>query len=127
MKRVVRKSIALMVIMLSLLALISLLACSSGSGYGNVATTTTSVASSGNAVTLANFAFSPATLTVKVGTAVTWTNKDSATHTVTSDSGVFDSGNVAVNATYSYTFTKAGTYAYHCSIHTSMKGTVIAQ
>jgi plastocyanin len=127
MKRVVRKSIALMVIMLSLLALISLLACSSGSGYGNVATTTTSVASSGNAVTLANFAFSPATLTVKVGTAVTWTNKDSATHTVTSDSGVFDSGNVAVNATYSYTFTKAGTYAYHCSIHTSMKGTVIVQ
>jgi plastocyanin len=78
-------------------------------------------------VTLANFAFSPTTLTVKVGTTVTWTNKDSTSHTVVSDTGVFDSGNLAPNATYTYVFAKAGTFNYHCSIHPSMKGTVIVQ
>jgi plastocyanin len=87
----------------------------------------TTPATSGNAVTLSNFLFSPATLTVKVGTTVTWTNKDGVTHTVTSDSDVFNSGNLAPNATYSFTFSNAGTFAYHCSIHTSMKGTIIVQ
>jgi len=79
-----------------------------------------------NAVTISGFAFSPASITVPVGTAVTWTNKDSATHTVTSDDGkTFDSGNVANGATYSFIFTTAGTFAYHCAIHSSMKATVI--
>jgi plastocyanin len=104
-----------------------MLACSSGSGYGNAAATTTSVAPAANSITIANFAFSPASITVKVGTTVTWTNKDSTAHTVTSDSGVFDSGNLAVNANYSYAFSKAGTFAYHCAIHQNMKATVIVQ
>jgi plastocyanin len=76
---------------------------------------------------LANFAFSPATLNIQVGTMVSWTNNDSTTHTVTSDNGIFDSGNLAPNATFSYTFNTAGTFAYHCAIHTSMTGKVVVK
>jgi plastocyanin len=78
-------------------------------------------------VTIQNFAFSPATITVTVGTTVTWTNNDGATHTVTSDTGVFDSGNMANGKTYSRTFSQAGTFTYHCTIHPNMKATVIVQ
>ncbi len=128
MKNLVRRSFPVILVVVSLLAVISALACSGGSGYGNAPTTTSSVAAAtGNSVTLASFAFSPATITVKVGTTVTWTNQDSTTHTITSDSGVWDSGNIAQNGTYTYAFSKAGTFPYHCSIHTYMKGTVIVQ
>lgn len=78
-----------------------------------------------NEVFIQGMAFSPATLTVTAGTTVKWTNKDGVTHTVTSDNTLFDSGNVLPNGIYSYTFSTAGTYTYHCSIHTSMKGTVV--
>jgi plastocyanin len=78
----------------------------------------------GNAVTIQNFAFNPGTIEVAVGTTVTWTNQDSATHTVTADDGSFDSNNLATSATFSQTFSTAGTFTYHCKIHTSMKATV---
>ena len=78
---------------------------------------------SGQAVAIANFAFSPGTLSVSSGSKVTWTNNDSTTHTVTFDNGP-DCGNVAPGAAVSATFPSAGTYAYHCKIHPSMKGTV---
>ena len=92
-----------------------------------VTTSATRVAPSAASVSIANFAFSPATLTVSVGTVVTWTNNDSTTHTVTSDTGVFSSGGMDQHATFSYTFSTAGTYTYYCSIHTYMKGTVIVK
>jgi plastocyanin len=125
MKSILHRSFPLISIILILITLVSLSACSSG--YGTTSPTTSSPQASGNSVTLANFAFSPATLNVKAGTTVTWTNKDSTSHTVVSDTGVFDSGNLAPNATYTYVFAKAGTFDYHCSIHPSMKGTVIVQ
>lgn len=78
----------------------------------------------GNAVSIASFSFQPAAITVSVGTTVTWTNNDSASHTVTADDGSFKSGTLATGATFSQTFATAGTFAYHCSIHSSMKGTV---
>ena len=78
-------------------------------------------------VTLSGFAFSPATVTVPAGTKVTWTNKDSTTHTVTSNTGAFDSGNVPVGGTFSFTFSRAGTFQYHCNIHPSMTGKIIVQ
>ncbi len=78
----------------------------------------------GNAVTIQNFAFGPADLTVAVGTTVTWTNMDSATHTVTADDGSFDSNNLATSATFTQTFSTAGTFTYHCKIHSTMKATV---
>ncbi|MBB6107976.1 cupredoxin domain-containing protein [Mucilaginibacter lappiensis] len=70
--------------------------------------------------TIASFAFSPAVLNLKTGGSVTWTNKDVSTHTVTDGSGAFDSGNIQQNQTYTFKFTKAGTYTYHCMIHSMM-------
>ena len=81
----------------------------------------------GSAVTIANFSFQPATMTVAAGTTVTWTNTDSAGHTVTADDGSFKSGTLASGATFSQTFATVGTFAYHCSIHSSMKATVIVK
>lgn len=80
-----------------------------------------------NAVTIQNFAFSPATLTVKVGDKVTWTNQDSAGHSATADDGSFDTGVLPEGQSGSITFSKAGTYTYHCSVHPMMKGTIIVQ
>ncbi|MCM3920818.1 cupredoxin domain-containing protein [Frankia sp. AiPs1] len=77
-------------------------------------------------VAIQNFAFSPATVTVKVGTTVTWTNQDSEPHTVTAKSGAGpDSPTLDQGATYQYTFTKAGQYPYLCTIHPFMLGTVV--
>jgi plastocyanin len=84
-------------------------------------------AATGSAVSIANFSFQPATITVAVGTTVTWTNNDSTGHTVTADDGSFKSGTLAPGATFSQTFAAAGTFAYHCSIHSSMKAAVIVQ
>ena len=81
-----------------------------------------------NTVIIQNFAFSPNSLTVKAGTNVTWINQDSTTHTVTSDDGAFQSsGNLNKGDNYTFTFTKAGTYPYHCSMHPSMTGKIIVQ
>jgi len=76
-------------------------------------------------VFIQGMAFSPVTLTVTTGTTVKWTNKDGMTHTVTSDNALFDSGNIATNGVYSYPFANAGTFTYHCSIHPTMKGTIV--
>ncbi len=77
-------------------------------------------------VTIQNFAFSPKTLTVAPGTTVRWTNKDSAAHTVTSDSGsTLASGDLSQGKSYTHTFSAAGTYTYHCAIHSFMHGTVV--
>lgn len=76
-------------------------------------------------VTIQNFDFSPSAITVKKGTTVTWINKDSSAHTVTADDKSFDSGTIAAGKSYTHSFDTVGTFAYHCSIHTSMKGSVI--
>jgi plastocyanin len=81
-------------------------------------------------VAISGFSFQPAMTTISGGVSLTWTNYDSATHTVTTDSGVtpaFDSGNITPFISYSLVLTLPGTYAYHCSIHTSMRGTIIVQ
>lgn len=79
-----------------------------------------------NSVTIQNFAFSPANITVKKGTKVTWTNKDSAAHTVTETDGQTgpNSGNLASGKSYNFTFDTVGTFKYNCSIHPEMIGTV---
>lgn len=77
-----------------------------------------------NKVSIVDFAFNPVGSTVKAGTSVTWTNQG-RTHTVTADDGTFDSGRIAGGATFSMTFKKAGTYAYHCAIHPAMVGQVV--
>jgi plastocyanin len=101
---------------------------SGGGTASGAATTAASAASgSGTAATIADFAFSPQPITVKVGGAVTWTNKDGTTHTVTSDDGSFKSPDLAQGATFTANFKTAGTFAYICSIHTFMKGSVVVQ
>jgi len=78
-------------------------------------------------ITIQNFAFSPATITVPVGTTVTWTNVDSAPHTATADNGTFDTGRLQQGQSGSYTFAKAGTYTYYCAVHPMMKATIVVQ
>jgi len=108
------------------LALIAIWSLSSCSGNSNP----TSSGGGGtpppkNAVDISGFAFKPASITIKAGVTLTWTNKDGATHTVTSDNGAFtSSGDLATGETYQFTFMTAGTYPYHCAIHPAMKGTV---
>jgi plastocyanin len=71
--------------------------------------------------------FNPTTLTTSVGSTVTWTNADNEVHTTTSNTGLWNSNNVAANGTFSFQFTTAGTFAYRCTLHANMTGTVIVQ
>lgn len=130
---------ALIVAMLLLLA-----ACGSSTGGGTTSNPTPTTAPAPTATTApsptapsgstnmvtaitgsSGFAFSPTTLTVSVGSTVTWQNMSSAPHTVTSDDGKTFDGMLSTGGTFTFTFTKAGTYPYHCSIHPYMKAMII--
>lgn len=74
-----------------------------------------------------NFTFAPATLNVAVGTTVTWTNRDDIPHTVVSTDRVFKSKVLDTDEKFSFTFSKAGTYDYFCSIHPKMTGKVVVK
>jgi plastocyanin len=80
-------------------------------------------------VKIDNFSFTPATLTVAAGTTVTWTNRDDIPHTVVSvdDPKAFKSKVMDTDEKFSFTFTKAGTYTYFCSVHPKMTGTVVVK
>src|ERR1700732_2474371 len=78
-------------------------------------------------VKIDNFSFGPQTVTVAVGATVTWTNRDDIPHTVVSTDGVFKSKVRDTDEKFSYTFTKAGTYPYYCTIHPKMTGKVVVQ
>jgi len=79
----------------------------------------------GDAVSIDNFAFVPATLTVRVGSTVTWTNHDEEPHTIAASDGSFHSPGMGSQATYSHTFPTAGRFDYVCSIHPFMHATVV--
>jgi len=76
-------------------------------------------------ITISGFAFSPATVTVSPGQAITFTNADAVTHTTTSVAGAWDSGFITPGGSYPLTLQQPGTYTYHCSIHPFMQGTVV--
>lgn len=76
-----------------------------------------------NTIVISNFSFQPGTLTIKVGTEITFKNEDSVTHTVTSNS--FDSGDINPGASLKHVFSESGTFDYHCSIHPTMTGQII--
>ena len=78
-------------------------------------------------VKIDNFSFGPASITVSVGTTVTWTNRDDIPHTVVSTEKVFKSKVLDTDEKFSLTFTKAGEYPYFCSIHPKMTGKVVVQ
>ena len=73
------------------------------------------------------FMFNPVTITVPAGSQVTWVNLDDEPHTVASDTGLFRSGGLDTNESFSFKFDKPGTYHYTCSIHPKMVGTVVVQ
>ena len=91
----------------------------------NPTTQTGAATSGGDAVTIKDFAYGPADLTVASGTKLTFTNDDSTSHTATStDQGGFDTGTIEKGQTKSVTVEQPGTYSYVCSFHPFMHGTV---
>jgi len=133
------RSLRLVRLLVPVFALLVLSACGSSGGGSDAATETTAATSgatttvaggggsgsSGDAIEIKGFAFNPKELDVKVGTTVTWTNGDPATHTATSDDGTFDTKSLKTGKSGTFTFEKAGTYTYHCGIHPTMTGTVV--
>jgi plastocyanin len=114
-------------VVLVVLTVLVVAACGGSTSGTTTGTPATAGAGSGAQVAMKNIAFDPATVTIKVGESVTWTNQDSVDHNVIADNGEFSSSLLAKGATFSFTFDTAGTYGYHCSIHPSMTGTVVVQ
>jgi len=116
---------------ISLLALGSavLLGCGGDDTTGPPLATAPDILIVANASGAGSNAYDPNPLTISLAAkrTVKWRNNDGAApnHTVTSDTGLFDSGNLSESNVFSFTFTATGTYTYHCSIHPSMTGTVI--
>jgi plastocyanin len=84
-------------------------------------------AAGGPQLTIENFNFAPADITVAPGTTITWTNNDDVEHTVTASDNSFGSKALETGAAYSFTFSQPGTYSYFCSIHPFMTGRVTVQ
>ena len=80
-----------------------------------------------NRIVVKDFMFQPASLTVTVGSTVVWANVDDEPHTVVSDTGLFRSGAMDTNESFSFKFAKPGTYHFTCSIHPRMVGTIVVQ
>src|SRR5215813_4090344 len=78
-------------------------------------------------VTIDNFVFEPAKLTIKPGTTVTWTNRDDIPHTVASKDRLFKSKAMDTDESYSFTFSTPGEYIYFCSLHPHMTGTIVVE
>lgn len=80
-----------------------------------------------NRIVVKNFMFSPNSLTIKAGSSVTWANMDDEPHTVVSDAGLFRSGAMDTNESFTFQFDKPGTYHFTCSIHPQMVGTIVVR
>ena len=89
------------------------------------ATSDTQMAAASASVTIQNFAFSPATVTIRKGGSVTWTQKDSVKHNAVSDDGKFEGPLLNLGDTWTFKFDEAGNYKYHCGPHPRMTGTVV--
>ncbi len=86
-----------------------------------------SQAAAPNKIEVKDFMFSPTTLTIEAGAQVSWVNKDDEPHTVVSDTGLFRSGALDTDESFSFKFDKPGTYRFTCSIHPRMVGTIIVK
>jgi len=107
-----------------------------GSSQSTTASNTGGGGSAFASVTIQDLSFSPSTVTISAGTTVTWTNNGPSAHTATSDSGLWDSGQLSgpsdggayggggSGGNYQHTFASAGTFTYHCANHTQMTGTI---
>jgi plastocyanin len=95
-----------------------------GCGGASAGTPTATSAGSG-AVAIRNFAFGPTPITVSRGTVVTWTNRDASVHTATAVDRSFDTGNIEPGRSAAHTFDTPGTFAYRCTIHQYMTGSIV--
>ncbi len=120
------KKITLLALAALVAAVVMTAGCTSSSNTSPSSSPQVSTAGQ-NTVSMKNIAFNPSSLTINKGATVTWTNDDSTTHTVTSDTGLWDSGNLSPGQTYTHQFNDTGTFPYHCSSHVGqgMKGTII--
>ena len=118
------------------IAIVGIVAASGGkktsssntAGTDNMSSSAVANAVAADKVTISNYMFAPGDIKVKMGTTVTWTNQDSVKHNVVSDDGMMPDGKlIGKDETYTYTFTKAGTYKYHCSPHPYMHGSVTVE
>jgi plastocyanin len=83
--------------------------------------------STSNTISIANFAFTPSSKTVALHSTVIWSNNDNATHTATSDAGLWNTGDISSGSSKQITFDSVGTFNYHCTHHSSMKASIIVQ
>jgi plastocyanin len=127
--RTARTRAVWLVILAALLLTLGLLAGCGGSSSPATTAGGTATSAAGNAVQviMSNRSYDPQQLTIKTGETVTWVNQDAPKHDVVADNGEFKSDLFDKGGTFSFTFTKAGTYPYHCSIHPGMVGTVVVQ
>jgi len=114
-----------------LMVLTAALLWMTGCGQSTTPTSTSPSATGNSSVsivagsrTLTTNAFSPNPVAISQGMSVTWMNNDSITHTSTGNNGEWDSGSLAPGASFTKTFSSAGTFQYHCAIHPGMVGTV---
>jgi plastocyanin len=121
------KSIVKSTLALAGASLILLFGCTKASTSPYGATSAPPAASQPNTVTMSNVAFGPASITVSVGTTITWQNNDGINHTSTSDTGVWDTGTIPPGGNKTTIFNTAGTFPYHCTVHPMMTGTVIVK
>ena len=120
------KKLAFLTLAVLVGAAVMIAGCTSYSTPSPSSSPQTSTASQ-NSIAMKGLAFNPLALTISKGANVTWTNDDSTTHTVTSDTGAFESGNLSPGNSFTRQFNDTGTFPYHCTIHPSMKGTITVQ
>jgi plastocyanin len=114
-------------VIVSITAVLALIAVSAQAGR-NAKAAGQNESGSGSEVKIDNFTFAPGTVTVTAGTTVHWVNRDDIPHTVVSDDkSTFKSKPLDTDQEFSYTFSKAGTYSYFCSIHPKMTAKVVVQ
>lgn len=107
---------------------ILLLGCGSDSGGTDQTSSASESATSTKAVTIKDYIYKPASITVPKGATVTFTNRDSTAHTATSkESGVFESGPIETGKSAKVTLDKSGTFTYYCLFHPFMKGTIVVE
>jgi plastocyanin len=131
-----RKSGLVVIIVLAILIIGGALALNHKSTNNTPQPTSSSTASNSSqpsttgSVDIRNMMFTPSQITVAKGGTVTWINHDSIAHTVVDDLsnvGGPSSGDIQPGSTYSFTFNKTGSFQYHCSIHPSMRGTIVVK
>jgi plastocyanin len=122
-----KKSLLVSTLSIVIVPVLLVFGCTKASTSPYGATSAPPPVSQPNTVVMANIAFGPASITVSVGTVITWQNNDGIAHTSTSDTGVWDTGSIPPGGSKTTTFPAAGTFPYHCSVHPMMTGTVIVK